>query len=69
MWPAEASYSLALAEGGAAVPDTEAAAIQSNRALVLLKAGHHMDAADAAAKATVQSLSFGFAVHAIGWVC
>lgn len=51
VWPAEASYSLALAEGGAAVPDTEAAAIQSNRALVLLKAGHHMDAADAAAKA------------------
>ncbi|CAK0840298.1 unnamed protein product [Prorocentrum cordatum] len=51
LWPAEAAYRLALQEGGAAVPAAEASLIESNRALVLLKAGHAEEAAAAAASA------------------
>eukprot|EP00929_Paragymnodinium_shiwhaense_P025417 TRINITY_DN15378_c0_g1_i1.p1 TRINITY_DN15378_c0_g1~~TRINITY_DN15378_c0_g1_i1.p1 ORF type:complete len:444 (-),score=115.46 TRINITY_DN15378_c0_g1_i1:287-1618(-) len=51
IWPAEATYRLALVEGGEVVPATEASLINSNLALVLLKAGHHEEAADAAAAA------------------
>lgn len=49
VWPAEASYRLSLEAGGSAVPASEASLICSNRALVLLKAGHHEEAAAAAA--------------------
>lgn len=48
IWPAEAAYRLALEEGGKIVPQKEASLIESNRALVLLKAGHHLEAAAAA---------------------
>lgn len=48
IWPAEAAYRLALEEGGACCPRKEASLIESNRALVLLKAGHHLEAAAAA---------------------
>jgi len=51
LWPAEAAYRLALEEGASVVPHREASIISSNRALVLLKAGHPAEAADAAAEA------------------
>jgi len=50
-WPAEAAYRLALSEGGLAIPVSEASLIESNRALVLLRAGHPADAAAAGAAA------------------
>mmetsp|Transcript_62672 Transcript_62672/g.177965 ORF Transcript_62672/g.177965 Transcript_62672/m.177965 type:complete len:470 (-) Transcript_62672:46-1455(-) len=51
VWPAEAAYRLALAEGAAAVPASEASLLHSNRALALLKAGHPAEAAEAGASA------------------
>jgi hypothetical protein len=51
IWPAEASYRAALEEGASALPRTEASLIESNRALALLKAGHHLEAAGAAESA------------------
>eukprot|EP00928_Gymnodinium_smaydae_P060508 TRINITY_DN441_c0_g1_i1.p1 TRINITY_DN441_c0_g1~~TRINITY_DN441_c0_g1_i1.p1 ORF type:complete len:479 (+),score=96.89 TRINITY_DN441_c0_g1_i1:66-1502(+) len=48
IWPAEAIYQLAIEEGGAAIPPTEASLVHSNRALALLRAGHWADAAIAA---------------------
>jgi len=51
IWPAEAAYRAALEEGGKFVPTTEASLIDSNRALALLKAGHHLEAAAAAESA------------------
>lgn len=55
LWPAEAAYRLAMQEGASAVPSTEASLIHSNRALVLLRAGHHREAAVAAADALEQN--------------
>ncbi|CAJ1443263.1 unnamed protein product, partial [Effrenium voratum] len=51
LWPAEAIYRLALEEGESVLPDPEASVLASNRALVLLKAGHFAEAAAAAARA------------------
>jgi len=51
IWPAEAAYRLALEEGASVVPATEASVIDSNRALALLKAGHHLEASVAAERA------------------
>jgi hypothetical protein len=51
LWPAEAAYRLAIEDGGKALPANEMSMIHSNRALVLLKAGHNADAAAAAANA------------------
>lgn len=51
IWPAEASYRAALEQGGDVVPATEASLIDSNRALALLKGGHHLEAAAAAERA------------------
>lgn len=51
IWPAEASYRAALEEGASVVPATEASLIESNRALALLKGGHHLEAAAAADQA------------------
>jgi len=51
IWPAEAAYRTALEEGGDVLPRTEASLIESNRALVLLKGGHHLEAAAAAERA------------------
>lgn len=51
IWPAEAAYRLALQEAGSLVPAAEASLIESNRALVLLRAGHPADASSAAAEA------------------
>jgi len=50
-WAAEASYSMALTCGGRMVPPHERSLIESNRALVLMRAGHHSQAAEAAARA------------------
>eukprot|EP00933_Yihiella_yeosuensis_P002103 TRINITY_DN10347_c0_g1_i1.p1 TRINITY_DN10347_c0_g1~~TRINITY_DN10347_c0_g1_i1.p1 ORF type:complete len:471 (+),score=94.72 TRINITY_DN10347_c0_g1_i1:63-1475(+) len=50
-WPAEGTYRLALEEGAAALPPTEGSIIASNRALALLKAGHHAEAAESASDA------------------
>jgi len=50
-WPAEAIYRIALEEGGDVLPEAEASILNSNRALVLLKAGHFQEAADAADEA------------------
>lgn len=52
-WPAEAIYRLALEEGGQVLPDAEASVLNSNRALVLIKAGHFAEAAEAAQAALV----------------
>jgi len=51
IWPAEAAYRAALEEGANVVPTTEASLIDSNRALALLKGGHHAEAAAAAQRA------------------
>jgi hypothetical protein len=51
IWPAEAAYRFALEEGGRTVPSKEASLIESNRALALFKAGHHLEAAAAAERA------------------
>lgn len=51
IWPAEAAYRAALEEGANVVPMTEASLIDSNRALALLKGGHHLEAAAAAERA------------------
>lgn len=51
VWPAEACYRAALEQGGDVVPATEASLIDSNRALALLKGGHHLEAAAAAEQA------------------
>merc|ERR1719162_1739702 len=51
IWPAEASYRAALEQGGDVVPAAEASLIDSNRALALLKGGHHLEAAAAAERA------------------
>jgi len=51
IWPAEAAYRVALEEGAGVVPSMEASLIDSNRALALLKGGHHLEAADAAERA------------------
>jgi len=51
VWPAESAYRFAIEEGGNAVPSKEASLIESNRALALLKAGHHSEAAEAARRA------------------
>lgn len=55
IWGAETSYKLALEEGGEAVPAHEASLIESNRALVLLRAGHHQEAVEAAVRALEQN--------------
>eukprot|EP00930_Biecheleria_cincta_P045917 TRINITY_DN31641_c0_g1_i1.p1 TRINITY_DN31641_c0_g1~~TRINITY_DN31641_c0_g1_i1.p1 ORF type:complete len:471 (+),score=104.39 TRINITY_DN31641_c0_g1_i1:165-1415(+) len=51
LWPAEAAYRLALEDGEASLPETEGSLIASNRALVLIKAGHFAQAAESAADA------------------
>jgi hypothetical protein len=52
IWPAEAVYRLALEEADSGTcPPQEASKLASNRALALLKAGHHQEAADAAVQA------------------
>jgi len=51
LWPAETIYRMALEEGGDVLPEAEASILHSNRALVLLKAGHFEDAAAAAEEA------------------
>lgn len=51
IWPAEASYRVALEEGGTALPASEASLIESNRAMALLKGGYHLEAAAAAERA------------------
>jgi tetratricopeptide (TPR) repeat protein len=51
VWPAEAAYRAALEEGANVVPSSEASLIESNRALALLKGGHHLEAAAAAERA------------------
>lgn len=51
LWPAETIYRMALEEGGDVLPEAEASILHSNRALVLLKAGHLEDAAAAAEEA------------------
>jgi len=51
IWPAVAAYRMALTEGGDTLPDAEASLIDSNRALALIRAGHHAQAAEAAARA------------------
>lgn len=51
VWPAEASYRLAMEFGGDVLPSSEASLIESNRALALLRAGHPDEAATAAASA------------------
>mmetsp|Transcript_33294 Transcript_33294/g.74852 ORF Transcript_33294/g.74852 Transcript_33294/m.74852 type:complete len:446 (-) Transcript_33294:29-1366(-) len=55
LWPAEAAYRLALEDGKAAIPETEASVVASNRALVLLKAGAAAEAAASAAEALVRN--------------
>merc|ERR1712039_221889 len=51
VWPAEATYRLAIECGGDVLPASEASLIESNRSLALLKAGHGEEAAVAAARA------------------
>lgn len=51
LWPAESAYRLALEGGGSAISSTDASQLEANRALVLIRAGHHAEAAEAASAA------------------